>query len=102
MKLYQQEVNSFRSILSDNGSSIKSNEWVDYWTKNGVKLIYTSVYRPASNPAETVMAILGDCFRLYISEHHKRWAAILSHVEARYNIVEHDTTGKMPILVNEK
>ena len=87
-------------ILSDNGSNFTSTEWVEHWERRNVELRYTSVYRPASNPAERVMQTLAEAIRMQVHDKNQgAWPSLLQKIEQKINCTEHSTTGVPPILL---
>jgi len=91
------------TILGDNGSNFTSHDWKRHWNKRAVKLRYTSVYQPASNPAERIMQTLAEGIRMQVDDEHQgRWPMLLPGIEAKLNCSEHTTTGVAPIILQQR
>lgn len=100
---YIREFGKPENILSDNGTNFTSNEWTKHWEKRNVKLRYTSVYRPASNPVERVMQTISEVIRLSVEDHnHGKWTELIGKIEDKINLLEHTTTGVPPISLQLK
>jgi transposase InsO family protein len=55
-------------ILSDHGSQFISSLWKNTLTALNIKVRYTPIRNPESNPTERVMRELGKYFRIYCEE----------------------------------
>ncbi len=71
---YVKEYGPIKAVLSEqgNGRQFTSSAWADRRRRHDMQVRFTSVYHPASNPAERVMQIIGDVLQLYTRENHKR------------------------------
>lgn len=84
-------------ILSDNGRQFASPKWKRALEGAGIKVIYSSIRHPQSNPTERVMRELGRLFRTFTSLNHKGWAKFVPTIENLLNITTHTSTGFAPI-----
>ncbi|XP_065369018.1 uncharacterized protein LOC135961445 [Calliphora vicina] len=68
------------SIVSDNGSQFKANDFNAFLTSYGVKHTYTAVYSPQSNASERVNRSVIAGIRSYLKHDHKMWDEHLSQI----------------------
>jgi len=61
-----------------------------------VRVLFSSVRHPKSNPVERVMRELGGFFRTYCSDQHTRWAKHVRIIEDILNVTTHSSTTYMP------
>lgn len=61
-----------------------------------MRVSYSSIRHPQSNPTERVMRELGRLFRTMCSDRHTRWARVLPEVEVILNVTTHHSTGYSP------
>lgn len=85
-----------KKILSDNGSQFSSMVWREGLEEQGIRVVYSPVRHPQSNPAERVMRELGRLFRTLCSNQHTKWANFISEIEQILNITTHFSTGYAP------
>jgi hypothetical protein len=89
-----------RRILSDHGTQFTSALWKESMEEMGVKVIYSSIRRPQTNPSERVMRELSRVFRVYCSDDHKRWPEVLLWINRWFHEVTHESTGMTPTEVH--
>ena len=87
-------------LLSDNGTQFTSAKWKNTLEKEGIKVIYSSIRHPQSNPTERVMREIGRLLRTYCSEKHTSWVQYIKTIENLLNITKHYTTECTPIEVH--
>lgn len=85
-----------KRILSDHGTQFTSHIWIDGLKNEGVRVIYSSIRHPQSNPSERVMRELGRILRAYVYERHTNWAKWLPLAEIWMNHNVHDAIGCTP------
>uniref|UniRef100_A0A6V7LHY6 RNA-directed DNA polymerase n=1 Tax=Bracon brevicornis TaxID=1563983 RepID=A0A6V7LHY6_9HYME len=93
---YFKEIGKPKRILSDNGTQFTSVNWRTTLEKEKVKVIYSSIRHPQSNPTERIMRELGKFFRIYCSEQHTRWGKHVKHIQELLNVTTHSSTGYTP------
>ncbi|KAF4522075.1 hypothetical protein B566_EDAN004058 [Ephemera danica] len=85
-----------KAILSDNGKAFISKFWASVWANEGVKLKYSAVYTPTSNPAERPLKEVGRIVRTYCHKKHTNWFSYLPLVARWINITINESTGFSP------
>lgn len=93
---YFSDVGKPTRILSDNGTQFTSPVWKNTLEKLGLKVIYSSIRHPQSNPTERIMRELGKLFRVYCSDQHTKWAKYIKTIEELLNVTTHCSTGYVP------
>ena len=76
-------------ILSDNGTQFTADLWRTDLEKNNIKVTFSSVRHPESNPTERVMRELGRFFRSFCYEIHSSWSDHVPRIENLMNITTH-------------
>lgn len=61
------------TIVSDNGSQFKANDFRAFLTQHGVKQVFTALYSPQSNASERVNRSVVAAIRAYLRDDHKEW-----------------------------
>ena len=101
MERYIKEFGLPMTILSDNGSNFRSEEWFKHWRYRNVNLRFTNVYHPAANPVERVMQTISETIRMKVTKYnHGIWPVLLPEVERRINTTEHIVTGVPPVVLH--
>lgn len=83
-------------VLSDHGTQFLSKHWQSALKGANIRITYSSIRHPASNPSERVMRELGRLFRTYCSQSHAGWVSHLNNIEDLFNNIPHITTGFSP------
>ena len=83
-------------ILSDHGIQFVSLRWKSKLESLGIKVLYSSIRHPQSNPVERTMREIGRIFRIYCSEQHTKWASYVNFVQDCLNYTTHQSTGFTP------
>lgn len=91
-----QELGIPQRILSDHGTQFTSGLWVEQMQERGVKVVYSSIRHPQSNPVERIMRELGRSFRATCSDNHSSWAMSVKAIEDALNSCVHSSTGCSP------
>lgn len=90
------ECGKFNRILSDNGIQFKSKKWKDSLEDKGIKVLYSSIRHPQSNPTERVMRELGRLFRTFCKNKHTTWNDYIKTMEDLLNKTTHFSTNLSP------
>lgn len=85
-----------KRILSDHATQFTSPNWKNGIEKEGIKVIFSSIRHPQSNPSERVMREIGRLFRTYCSHKHTGWADHVKNIENLLNITTHYSTNYTP------
>lgn len=85
-----------KKILSDHGTQFTAHAWKNTLEKEDIKVCYSSIRHPQSNPTERVMRELGRFFRTFCSDQHTKWAKFIPEIENLLNITTHFSTGYTP------
>lgn len=93
---YFVKVGKAKVILSDNGTQFTSKKWKQILEKENVRVIFSSIRHPQSNPVERIMRELGRFFRTFCAEQHTNWASYVKQIENILNITTHSSTGYTP------
>jgi transposase InsO family protein len=84
-------------ILSDHGSQFTSSLWKNTLAALNIKVRYTPIRNPESNPTERVMRELGKYFRIYCEETHRKWPELVPNIQDWLNSSVIATTGYAPV-----
>ena len=95
-KDYIPKVGKPSRILCDHGTQFTANAWRNFLESQNIKLLFTSVRHPSSNPAERSMRELNRLFRTYRSVQHRGWAKDVPAFQTFLNQVVHESTGYAP------
>ena len=93
---YIPECGKMSRILSDNGTQFASARWKNRLELEGIKVLYSSVRHPQSNPTERVMREIGRFFRTFCEAKHTNWIQYVPKIEKLLNIMTHFSTGYSP------
>lgn len=85
-----------QAILSDNGTQFTSRVWKEKLQQEGIKIQYSSIRHPQSNPTERVMRELGRMLRTFCDRRHTAWANHIDKIEQILNVTTHHSTGFIP------
>ena len=85
-----------KRVLSDNGTQFTSPKWKNELEKVGIRVKFSSIRHPQSNPTERVMREIGRLFRTYCSTGHTKWPDYVRKIEYLLNITTHYTTHCTP------
>ena len=92
---YIPECGMFKRILSDNGTQFTSSKWKSEFEKAGIRVVYSSIRRPQSNPAERIMREISKFCRTFCTT-HTSWANHVKNIENLLNITTHHSTKFTP------
>lgn len=87
-------------ILSDHGTQFTSPLWKTSLEAEGVKVVYSTIRHPQSNPVERTMRELGRFFRTYCAHKHTSWARYISKIQECLNLMYHQSTGAVPLTLH--
>lgn len=68
-------------ILADHGTQFTSRLWSETLEAAGIKVVFSSIRHPQSNPSERCMKELGRFFRSLCSHSHGGWALHVGYVQ---------------------
>ena len=89
-----------KKILSDHGTQFVSPQWRTKLESLGIRVLYSSIRHPQSNPVERTMREIGRILRIYCSERHTNWAKHVDFVQDCLNYTTHQSTGVSPFLLH--
>lgn len=93
---YFEKVGKPERILSDHGTQFTSHTWKNSLEAQGLKVLFSSIRHPQSNPVERSMREIGRILRTYCSGQHTKWAKYVKFVEECLNLTIHQSTGYTP------
>lgn len=93
---YFHDVGKPERILSDNGTQFTAHAWRATLEAQGIKVAFSSVRHPQSNPVERTMRELGRIFRTYCTQKHTSWGRHVSFAQDCLNYSCHMSTGEIP------
>lgn len=99
-KIFTQFIPKFgtpKRILSDHGSQFTSHLWKTELESNNIKVLYSSIRHPQSNPTERVMRELGRLFRTLCADRHTNRVEYIPDIEKVLNITVHQSTKFSPL-----
>lgn len=91
-----QEFGPPKNILSDNGPQFRATRYREHFKTKNINLRFTSRYTPSSNPAERIMATIGQVIRVFIPEKQRKWPELIADIENKLNYTENATTKAIP------
>ena len=77
----------------DHGTQFTSLSWKASLAAEGVKILFSSIRHPQSNPVERSMQKLGRLFRTYCAQRHTKWAPLVPYVQDCLNLTTHQSTN---------
>ena len=83
-------------ILSDHGTQFTAQRWRNELEGQGIKVLFSSIRYPQSNPTDRVMREIGRLFRTFCKDNHTAWAQHVERIEALLNITTHFSTACTP------
>jgi len=83
-------------LLHDHGTQFTAKRWRQTLEAAGIKICFSSVRHPQSNPSERQMRELGRFFRTFCHSAHSTWAEWLPYINDWMNVVTHSSTGFTP------
>lgn len=93
---YCEKVGKPEKILSDHGTQFTAVAWKQKLEEQGIKVLFSSIRHPQSNPVERTMREIGRILRTYCSDRHTRWARFVTYVEDCLNLTTHNSTEYIP------
>jgi hypothetical protein len=84
------------TILSDHGTQYTSSHWANGLNKLGIKVRFSPIRNPQSNPSERYMREIGKACRIYCEKSHKKWPELIPYIETWLNQTTSDATGFTP------
>ena len=87
-------------LTCDNGTPMKSKEFVNLCQKYKVKLFYTANYNPRADPVERVNRVVKTMLRTYVNQNdHRTWDENIASLACAIRTSKHETTGFTPYFV---
>ena len=83
-------------ILSDHGTQFTSPRWREELEKLNIKVLFSSIRHPQSNPTERVMREIGRLFRTFCVGSHASWAQYVEKIQTLLNSTTHFSTAFTP------
>ncbi|XP_036348058.1 uncharacterized protein K02A2.6-like, partial [Rhagoletis pomonella] len=84
------------TVVSDNGTQFKANDFQAFLTELGIKQVFTALYSPQSNAAERVNRSLLAAIRLYLKNDQSEWDLHLSSISCSLRSALHQSLGCSP------
>ena len=81
-----------KRLLPDHGTQFVSYAWKSKLESIGVKVLYSSISHPQSNPVERTMREIGRILRTYCANRHTKWASYVNYVQDCINYTAHQST----------
>ena len=97
---YFEKIGKPERVLSDHGTQFTSPVWKTRLEALGIKVLFSSIRHPQSNPVERTMREMGRIFRTYCSEKHTKWARFVDFVQYCLNLTVHQSTGYTPCFLH--
>jgi hypothetical protein len=83
-------------VLTDHGTQFTSDTWREKLREWDIRVGYSSIRHPQSNPSERIMRELSRLFRVYCAQRHTSWPELLPDINKWLNEIPHDSTGMSP------
>jgi hypothetical protein len=84
-------------ILSDNGTQFQSPLWKRTMKEHEVKVRYSAIRHPQSNPSERYMKEISKFCRIYCHSNHRKWTELFPHIEFWLNNTTASSTLYSPV-----
>jgi transposase InsO family protein len=81
MNHYFNNITQPEVILSDQGTQFTSPSWKRNKAAHGVKVRYSAVRHPQSNPSERFMREIAKFCKICCHENHRKWAELVPYIE---------------------
>lgn len=88
------------SILTDNGTQLRSHQLEERLAKSGIRHVTTPAYAPHCNPVERTNRTIKTMISQYVNRDHRTWDEHLPELQFAYNTAVHDATGFIPVYLN--
>jgi hypothetical protein len=84
-------------VLSDNGTQFQSPLWKKTMTDHNVRVRYSAIRHPQSNPSDRCMKEISKFCRIYCHSNHRKWTELLPHIEYWLNNTTTSATQYTPV-----
>ncbi|XP_017478435.1 PREDICTED: uncharacterized protein K02A2.6-like [Rhagoletis zephyria] len=84
------------TLVSDNGTQFRANDFKAFLTELGIKQVFTALYSPQSNAAERVNRSLLAAIRSYLKKDRSEWDLHLSSISCSLRSALHQSLGCSP------
>lgn len=88
------------TLLSDNGTQLRSKQLEERLKECGIKHITTPAYAPHCNPVERANRTIKTMIAQFTGGDQKTWDEKLTSLQFAYNTATHDATGYTPAYLN--
>ena len=82
--------------MSDHGTQFVAIKWKTTLASLGIRVLYSSIRHPQSNPVERTMREIGRVLRTYCGAQHTKWATYINFMQDCLNLTTHQSTGFTP------
>lgn len=93
---YIKTIGKPESILTDNGTQFANRKWREKMSELGIKVAFSTIYHPQSNPVERYNREIGRILRTYCNNQHTAWPNMLGKVEEWMNKMKSEITEETP------
>ena len=93
---YFNDVGTPEAILSDHGTQFTSSVWRETLEALGIRVLFSSIRHPQSNPVERSMREIGRILPTYCYDKHTKWAKYVKFVENCLNLTTYQSTRYTP------
>lgn len=84
------------TVISDNGSQFRANDFNAFLTRYGINHSYTAFYSPQSNASERVNRSIIAAIRAYIKKDHREWDENVSPISCALRNAVHSSIKVSP------
>ncbi|XP_032689765.1 uncharacterized protein LOC116853019 [Odontomachus brunneus] len=88
------------TIISDNGTQLKSQQLAQMLTAHNIKHRTTPVHAPHCNPVERTNRVVKTMVAQYVGRDHRKWDVHLPALQFAYNTAVQESTGYSPAYLN--
>ncbi|KAF5282321.1 hypothetical protein FQR65_LT14375 [Abscondita terminalis] len=86
-----------RKIIADNATYFNNARFIEHFTEQNIKIIFSSIRHSQGNPAERNIQEVIKYLRILITTNHKEWKDHLQKVENFINWTPNIITGYVPL-----
>lgn len=96
---YITEVGKPKICILDNATYFNNNRFKSYCNQNDIKLNFTSIRHPQSNPVERYIQEVNKFLRILVQNNHREWDVKIQEIEQYFNNVPNTVTEETPIYI---
>lgn len=97
MQKYFSEVGKPSKLIVDNATYFQSEKFKNFCEQNYIKINFTSIRHPESNPAERYVQETLKFLRILARDNHKNWDSKLQQIEYFLNTTPNTITEESPL-----